>query len=102
MLAGKMRAVPRIGLEVVDVRDLVDAHLRAMTLPEAAGQRFPATGEFIWMRDIPLALRGGLGQQASKVSARQAPPVAARPATPFWDPSLPSVTPSLGRRNPHT
>jgi dihydroflavonol-4-reductase len=102
MLAGKMRAVPRIGLEVVDVRDLVDAHLRAMTLPEAAGQRFLATGEFIWMRDIALALRGGLGQQASKVSARQAPDVAVRLAARLWDPSLRAVTPSLGRRNRHT
>src|SRR5262249_3570333 len=50
MVSGKMRGIPRIGLEIVDVRDLVDVHIRAMTSPEAAGQRFLATGEFMWMR----------------------------------------------------
>lgn len=38
-----MPGTPRIGFEVVDVRDLVDVHIRAMTAPEAAGQRFLAT-----------------------------------------------------------
>jgi nucleoside-diphosphate-sugar epimerase len=69
---------PRIGLEVVDVRDLADIHLRAMTAPEAAGQRFLATGEFVWMHDIALALRDGLGDDGGKVPARQLPDIAVR------------------------
>ena len=52
LLRGDMSRIPRIGLEVVDVRDLVDIHLRAMTSPAAADQRFIATGEFMWMADI--------------------------------------------------
>lgn len=40
MLRGTMPGAPRIGLEVVDVRDLVDLHIRAMASPDAAGQRF--------------------------------------------------------------
>jgi nucleoside-diphosphate-sugar epimerase len=51
-----MRGIPRIGLEIVDVRDLVDARIRAMTSPQAAGQRFRATGEFLWMRDMACTL----------------------------------------------
>ena len=39
MLRGDMSRIPRIGLEVVDVRDLVDIHLRAMTV---TGRRRPA------------------------------------------------------------
>jgi nucleoside-diphosphate-sugar epimerase len=102
MLAGKMPGVPRIGLEVVDVRDLADAHLRALTVPEAAGERFLATGEFVWMRDIARTLRAELGDAASRVRTRQLPDLAVRLAARFGDEGLRSITPSLGRRNRHT
>ena len=39
LLAGRVPGVPRLGFNVVDVRDVADLHLRAMTSPEAAGQR---------------------------------------------------------------
>jgi dihydroflavonol-4-reductase len=32
MLSGKMRGIPRIGLEIVDVRDLADVHIRAVAV----------------------------------------------------------------------
>jgi nucleoside-diphosphate-sugar epimerase len=56
MVSGKMHGIPRIGLEIVDVRDLVDVHIRAMTSPQAAGQRLLATGEFLWMREVACTL----------------------------------------------
>jgi nucleoside-diphosphate-sugar epimerase len=102
MIAGKMRGIPRIGLEIVDVRDLVDVHIRAMTSPEAAGQRFLATGEFMWMRDMARVLRAGLGADGSKVSTREIPDFAVRLAARYRDPSLREITPALGRRNRHT
>jgi len=102
MISGKMRGIPRIGLEIVDVRDLVDVHIRAMTSPEAAGQRFLATGEFMWMRDIARVLRAGLGADGSKVSTREIPDFAVRLAARYRDPSLREITPALGRRNRHT
>lgn len=73
MLSGQMRGAPKIGLEVVDVRDLVDLHIRAMTSPDAAGQRFLGTGPFIWMAGIAHALQAALGDKAAKVSARELP-----------------------------
>jgi nucleoside-diphosphate-sugar epimerase len=102
MVSGKMRGIPRIGLEIVDVRDLVDIHIRAMTSPEAAGQRFLATGEFMWMRDMARILRDGLGAEGRQVSTRQVPDLAVRLAARYRDPSLREITPSLGRRNRHT
>ncbi|NJP43307.1 NAD-dependent epimerase/dehydratase family protein [Actinacidiphila epipremni] len=102
MLTGAMSGVPRIGLEVVDVRDVADIHLRAMTAPEAAGERFLATGEFLWMRDMARVLRAELGEQASRVATRQVPDVAVRLAARFRDPSLRDITPALGRRNRHS
>ncbi|MET9101762.1 NAD-dependent epimerase/dehydratase family protein [Streptomyces antibioticus] len=102
MLSGRMAGVPRIGLEVVDVRDLVDVHLRTMTSPAAAGQRFLATGEFVWMADMARILRDGLGPRGGRVSTRRIPDFAVRLAARFTDPSLRDITPALGRRNRHS
>ncbi|EWM10160.1 NAD-dependent epimerase/dehydratase family protein [Kutzneria sp. 744] len=101
MLRGQMRGAPKIGLEVVDVRDLVDLHIRAMTAPDAGGQRFLGTGPFIWMADIARALKAGLGDKAAKVSTRELPNVLVRVMARF-SPPLKSIVISLGRRNRHT
>ncbi|MFJ2648486.1 SDR family oxidoreductase [Streptomyces sp. NPDC087420] len=42
MLTGRMPVVPVMYFGVVDVRDVVDLHLRAMLHPRAAGERFIA------------------------------------------------------------
>jgi dihydroflavonol-4-reductase len=101
MLTGKMPGTPRIGFEIVDVRDLADVHIRAMTSPEAAGQRFLATGDFIWMREMAQVLRSNLGELASKVPTRQLPDFIVR-LTALFDPPLRAITVSLGRRNRHS
>lgn len=98
MVAGRMPGVPRIGLEIVDVRDLADLHVRAMTAPEAAGERFLGTGEFVWMRELAQTLRDGLGR---KIPTRQLPDFVVRIAARF-DPSLREITVSLGRRHRHS
>ena len=101
MIEGKMLGTPRIGLEIVDVRDLADLHIRAMASPEAAGQRFLGTGEFTWMREMAQALRAGLGEAGRRLPTRQLPDLIVR-FTALFDPSLRSITVSLGRRNRHT
>lgn len=101
LLAGAMPGTPRIGLEVVDVRDLADVHVRAMTAPAAAGQRFLATGEFLWMHDIARILRDGLGEDGRKVPTRKLPDLAVR-ASALFDRSLREIMPSLGRRSRHS
>ncbi len=102
MLTGGMRGVPRIGLEAVDVRDLAAAHLLALDVPEAAGQRFLATGEFIWMRDMARALREELGADGARVSTRQAPDLVVRLMARFRSPALRDIVPALGRRAVHS
>jgi nucleoside-diphosphate-sugar epimerase len=93
-IEGKMPGSPRIGLEIVDVRDLADVHVRAMISPKAAGQRFLATGECTWMRELARSLRDGLGAKGAKVSARELPDVVVR-LTSIFDKSLRSITVSL-------
>ena len=98
LLNGSPAGLPRLGFWVVDVRDLAELHVRAMTAPEAAGQRFIAAGEFMWMADIADTLRARLGTRAGKVPTRRLPDAAVRLLSVFI-PQLRSLTGDLGRRN---
>jgi nucleoside-diphosphate-sugar epimerase len=40
ILSGNMPKIPKLHFGVVDVRDVADAHIKAMTHPDATGQRF--------------------------------------------------------------
>ncbi|KAF1006869.1 MAG: hypothetical protein GAK28_02188 [Luteibacter sp.] len=76
-IAGMLNGQPgclNIHTGLVDVRDVADLHLRAMTHPAARGQRFLATaGRSLWMTDIARVLRDRLGAHAGKVSTRELP-----------------------------
>ncbi len=98
LMKGKVPGLPRIGFTLVDVRDVVDAHLRAMTLPEAAGERFIAASEWRWIAEIAGTLRDGLGDRAAKVPTRNVPDLVLRVAA-LFDPALKLVVPGLGRRH---
>lgn len=73
MLKG-MPGVPDLSFGVVDVRDVADLHLLAMTNPQAAGERFLAiSGHFVTMAQMAQILRGALGERAKKVPTRVLP-----------------------------
>jgi nucleoside-diphosphate-sugar epimerase len=93
-----MPAVPRIGFAFVDVRDVADLHLRAMTDPAAGGQRLIATDRFLWMAEVGAILRDRLGEAARKVPTRIAPDVLIR-LMGLFDGSVRSVIGDLGRRD---
>lgn len=74
MLVGAMPACPRTFFGVVDVRDVVDLHLRAMASPIAAGQRYLAVaGETLAMIDVARILHDRLGEAARRVPTRELP-----------------------------
>jgi dihydroflavonol-4-reductase len=98
MLAGKMPMLPRIGYAVVDVRDLATLHADAMTASAAAGQRFIAAGDFLWLTDIARILREQLGERAAKVPRRVLPDWIVRAAAPF-NAEMAQLAPSLGVRS---
>lgn len=95
-LLNGMPAVPRLGFTFVDVRDVADLHIRAMTAPEAAGQRFLAVDRFLWLKDVGLILRERLGAAASKVPTRVAPDILIR-AMALFDASVRSIVGDLGQ-----
>ncbi len=57
LLNGKTPGLPRIGFSFVDVRDVAECHVKAMEIPEAAGQRFLATEGFLWFTEAADILR---------------------------------------------
>lgn len=92
-----MPGVPRIGFSVVDVRDVVDLHIRAMTAPEAGGERLVAVQSFQWMEQVAEVLRERLGEAAVRVPKRTVPNVLVR-AMAIFDPGIRSIVSQLGRR----
>ena len=96
MLKG-MPGVPRLGFSFVDVRDVADLHMRAMTTAEAGGERFLASNRFLWMSEVGEILRERLGPDAAKVPTRTVPNFVVRGMARF-DAGLRSVVGDLGRR----
>jgi nucleoside-diphosphate-sugar epimerase len=97
MLDGTLPGVPRICLGVVDVRDVADLHLRAMTNEAARGQRFLAVaGDFMWLIEIARMLKQRMGERAKRVPTRQLPDWLVRLAR-FKDPAVKQIIPELGK-----
>ena len=101
LVSGRVPGLPRLGFNIVDVRDVADLHLSAMTAPEAAGQRFIAAGEWAWMADLAALLRDRLGADGAKAPTRKVPDFVIRLAG-LFDRDLGSVTSGLGLKHDFT
>ncbi len=97
-LLGGLPAVPRLGFTFVDVRDVADLHILAMTDGAAGGERFIATDRFLWMAEVAAILRERLGDAAPKVPTRTAPKLLIR-AMAIFDASVRPVIGDLGKRS---
>jgi dihydroflavonol-4-reductase len=90
---------PRLSFAIVDVRDVADLHVRAMTNPAANGERFIAVaenGNAMSMLDMANVLRARLGDAAKRVPTRQLPDWLVRAAA-LFDPAMRGVLPMLGK-----
>ncbi|MBX7101534.1 MAG: aldehyde reductase [Myxococcaceae bacterium] len=97
LMTGSMPGVPQLEFGVVDVRDVADLHVRAMTHAAAKGERFLAVaGNFMSMKEMALTLRSRLGERARKVPTRQLPNLLVRLAS-VMDPAVKQIIPELGR-----
>lgn len=102
LLDGAVPALPRIYLGLVDVRDVADLHVKAMTAPQAAGERFLATtGAAVSLAGIAHTLRDGLGPAARRVPRFELPDLAVRLAA-LVLPTARLAVPRLGIRRSAT
>jgi nucleoside-diphosphate-sugar epimerase len=87
LLDHSLPALPRIGFDLVDVRDIARLHILGMTTPSAAGQRFIGSGDYFWMKEIASVLKQGLGEKALKVPSLVIPDFLVRVLRPGFETS---------------
>jgi nucleoside-diphosphate-sugar epimerase len=96
MMDGAAPGCPRLHFGAVDVRDVADLHLRAMTSPVAKGERFLAVaGEFVSVLDVARILKQRMGSLAKRVPTRELPNWLVRLAA-LRDPAVKQILPELG------
>jgi nucleoside-diphosphate-sugar epimerase len=98
LMDGAIPGCPRIHFGVVDVRDVADLHVRAMTHPAARGERFLAVaGDFMSMLEMARVLKRRMGASARRVPTLQLPNWLVRVVA-MRDPAAKQILPELGRR----
>ncbi|MBW8889203.1 MAG: aldehyde reductase [Fibrobacteres bacterium] len=98
LIRGAVPGCPRLWFGVVDVRDVADMHVRAMTHPAARGERFLCVaGDFLSVRDMALILKERLGEAARRVPTRVLPDWLVRVGS-LINPKGRAYLPELGKR----
>ncbi len=98
LLDGSMPGLPQLWFGVVDVRDVADLHLRAMTSSAARGERFLCvSGDFMSIAEIADALRTRLGDAGKRIPRRVLPNWLLRVVGKF-DSGIGLLVPELGKR----
>ena len=93
-MASKLPAYPKLSFGIVDVRDVAEAHVCAMTLPEAAGERFILGDKTMSFEEIGQVLREAYPDR--KLPKGTLPNWFVKLAANF-NPPLKQVIPELGR-----
>lgn len=99
LLKGTVPAAPRLFLNIIDVRDVADLHLKAMTAPEAGGQRFLACAATVTYFEMGQMLKVAFPGYAAKMPTLQLPDWFVRMFA-FIDRDLGDRARSVGIRRP--
>jgi dihydroflavonol-4-reductase len=94
ILRARDPAVPRIAFGIVDVRDVAEAHLRALERHETAGERILVCDRTLWFREVAQAIAAALPDR--RIVTREAPDWLLRLIA-LADPAVRTVLPALGR-----
>ncbi|MEQ1619451.1 MAG: aldehyde reductase [Terricaulis sp.] len=97
LMDGAMPGCPNLSFGIVDVRDVADLHLRAMTSPAAKGERFQAVaGDFLTIQQISRVLKARMGRAARRAPTSVLPNWMVRLAA-ARDPAVAQIVPELGK-----
>lgn len=97
LLRGKDPMVPMLDFPVVDVRDVAEAHLRALENPATAGQRILAVAGNMTMPAMAAELRRAY--PGRRIATRVAPMVLLRLLA-VLDPQIKAILPAVGKSHP--
>lgn len=92
-LKGKDPMVPPMGLAIVDVRDVAEAHLRALQRPETAGKRYIVSAGAMAFVEMTRALKAAWPTR--RIPVREAPKPLIRVLS-LFDPGIRTILPRLG------
>jgi dihydroflavonol-4-reductase len=95
ILSGGLGGAPNFGFGIVDVRDIADLHVRALTAPNMAGERFIASGPFLMIAQIAQILKNRV-PEARRVSTRKIPDFVIKLAA-LFSPMVAQVRGELGK-----
>jgi nucleoside-diphosphate-sugar epimerase len=96
LMSGAMPGCPDLYFGIVDVRDVADMHVLAMTTPAAKGERFIAALPDMSMLEIAKTLKKELPKETSKVPTRKLPNFMLKMVS-WFDPAVKIVIPQLGK-----
>ena len=78
LLKRSMPALPKMGFQICDVRDVAEAHIRAMTEEKAAGKRIAVTDSFLWFSEMADHLHEEYVNKKYKIPRKTIPHFAVR------------------------
>ena len=93
ILDGSSPALPKIGFDIVDVRSVADLLIKAMELPQAAGNRYIASAGYLTFKEIAQILKPHYPNR--KIPTKELPNFAARLFS-IFEPSLKPILLELG------
>ena len=96
LLQRELPLLPKVMLPVVDVRDVAQAHINAMTIPEAAGNRHIVANQSMWFQDVAVIIDKEFRPHGYNVPTTNAPSFLIKFVS-IFDNSLKMVTPGLGK-----
>jgi len=73
LMSGSLPAAARIYFPVIDVRDVAEAHVKAMTAPEAGGHRYAMGDKTLSFLEFANTVRTAMPEFASKLPKREVP-----------------------------
>lgn len=88
--------MPKLNCNITDVRDVAQAHLKALTLDEAAGKRHLIVNHSVWMKDLAAIVQKEFRPKGYFVVSLTAPNFLVRVSS-FVDRSAKMVAGRLGR-----
>ncbi|MEM1149421.1 MAG: aldehyde reductase [Pseudomonadota bacterium] len=97
LMQGKLPAVPRVGFQIVDVRDVAEAHVLALEHENSSGSRYAVTDDFMWFADVAQLLRDAYPNHPRKIPSGQMPDWLLKLMAPI-NPPVKQIIAELGQR----
>lgn len=96
LLQREMPMLPKIQLPLCDVRDAAEAHIKCLSLPNVAGNRYIVSSGSVWMREWAQTLEREFKPQGYNIPTSYCPKVGLHVVS-LFDKSLKSILPYIGK-----